>query len=117
MLTRRKERTMRLIDADALIKKMVERKRPMVGEDASKDRFRYVQWLADYYAIKEAPTVQQEPLVQVSEVTYSDRKRGEWIVNERGFYVCKNCGYMPTSDGYTYYNFCPNCGADMRRDK
>lgn len=47
----------RLIDADALIELMLERKQPLVGADSSKDRYRYIQWLADFNAIKDAKTV------------------------------------------------------------
>ena len=32
----------------------MENTRPEVGEDSSKERFRYVQWIADKNAIKEA---------------------------------------------------------------
>ena len=40
---------------------------------------------------------------------------GEW--NEDRGYPCSNCGeYLPYSDEYDYQSdFCPNCGADMRR--
>ena len=38
---------------------------------------------------------------------------GEWVKNDNGIYVCGNCGYMPSSEGYTYYHYCPNCGARM----
>ena len=47
----------RLVDADALIELMLERKRPLVGADSSKDRYRYIQWLADYNAIREAKVI------------------------------------------------------------
>ena len=36
-----------------------------------------------------------------------ERKRGEWIV---GTEQCTCCG----SYGLISFNFCPNCGADMR---
>ena len=39
---------------------------------------------------------------------------GEWILNDDQVYECKDCGYIPSFDGYTYYNYCPNCGAYMR---
>lgn len=64
---------MRLIDADALISKMVERKHPgSSGEDNSKERYRYMQWLADYWAIEEAPTID---LVRCADCKYS----GAWF--------------------------------------
>lgn len=47
----------RYIDADAVIEIMEERKRPEVGADASKERYRYIQWLADYQAIKDTPSI------------------------------------------------------------
>lgn len=49
-----------------------------------------------------------------------ERKSGEWIEhgepNEYGVYqswywTCSNCGAV----GYHEFNFCPNCGADMRK--
>lgn len=39
-----------------------------------------------------------------------ERKRGEWIVKQNGFAECSVCEQYYFSD----YNFCPNCGADMR---
>lgn len=47
----------RLGDLDALTRLMLEHKRPLVGADSSKDRYRYMQWLADFNAIKDAKTV------------------------------------------------------------
>ena len=47
----------RLGDLDALTRLMLERKQPLVGADSSKDRYRYMQWLADFNAIKDAKTV------------------------------------------------------------
>lgn len=46
------------------------------------------------------------------------RERGEWICKyistfpqyEPDQYCCSNCGCIKNFD----YNFCPNCGADMR---
>jgi hypothetical protein len=47
----------RLGDLDALTRLMLERKQPLVGADNSKDRYRYIQWLADFNAIKDAKTI------------------------------------------------------------
>lgn len=47
----------RLGDLDALIELMLERKKPLLGADSSKDRYRYMQWLADFNAIKDAKTI------------------------------------------------------------
>lgn len=45
-------------------------------------------------------------------------KRGEWVLSSDGYgyignpvYKCSVCGWW---DEQTPYNFCPNCGADMR---
>lgn len=46
-----------------------------------------------------------------------ERKRGEWALNDDQVYECKDCGYVPSFDGYTYFNYCPNCGADMREGR
>lgn len=47
----------RLVDADALMGLMLERKRPLSGADGSKDRYRYMQWIADFNAIEDAKTI------------------------------------------------------------
>lgn len=47
----------RLGDLDALTRSMLERKQPLIGADSSKDRYRYMQWLADFNAIKDAKTI------------------------------------------------------------
>ena len=46
-------------------------------------------------------------------------KRGEWKrrIVDNGFnadWVCSECGYRVKTD-FVDYNFCPNCGADMRK--
>lgn len=65
---------MRLIDADALIEIMVERKRPEDGADSSKERYRYIQWLADYWAVKNAPTI------KTKQVKYYDEEEKVWKI-------------------------------------
>lgn len=57
--------------------------------------------------IKELPTIEAEPVVH-----------GEWIMRVRsnsGYVAsitCSACGY---SHSRVTYNFCPECGADMRK--
>lgn len=41
--------------------------------------------------------------------TIEERKKGKWIC-EIGYSKCSICGNLSTAD----YNYCPNCGADMR---
>ncbi len=39
-------------------------------------------------------------------------KHGKWLaIGNTGLASCK-CGYI--TDRYSMFNFCPNCGADMR---
>lgn len=47
----------------------------------------------------------------------SVRKTGKWIKDETGygFWNCSECGFV--SEAFCaniLYNYCPNCGADMR---
>lgn len=49
------------------------------------------------------------------------REKGEWIEGKKetlfrkqGNYICSNC---ESHTGIVKFNFCPNCGADMRKDK
>ena len=47
-----------------------------------------------------------------------EQKHGEWINTRQdapmfGFYYCSLCGRRRTSP---QDNFCPNCGADMRKE-
>ena len=60
----------RLGDLNALTRLMLERKQPLVGSDSSKDRYRYMQWLADFNAIRDAKTI--IPVEAEREVDASD---------------------------------------------
>lgn len=101
---------MRLIDADAL-----------KNELSDKDYITYtheygdaipVNWIMN--AIDNAPTV--------------ERPQGEWITDIDNIPLCKNCGEIALQRVYVRTpqlleevsmvksNFCPNCGADMRKE-
>ncbi len=43
-----------------------------------------------------------------------ERKRGKWIIREpiHMHSICSCCGYYNAIS--PYYEYCPNCGADMR---
>ena len=65
---------MKLIDADKLLEVIVKRKRPENGADCSKERYRYMQWLADYWAIKDAPPIDAVEVVRCKECKH-------WVCN------------------------------------
>lgn len=44
--------------------------------------------------------------------------RGEWIADGDGYHWTYNCSICGWKDGYPFnerHNFCPNCGAKMRK--
>ena len=81
---------MRLIDADEILKKC--------------------NWGNCWYipreAIEEEPTVEKEP-----------RAEGEWVTDKDGYSVCSECGFSfgCIECPHEETDFCPNCGADMRK--
>ena len=57
--------------------------------------------------------VRSHCLVELELVPSADRPKGEWRADyEAGFktWECSECGIHMLSE----WNFCPNCGADMR---
>lgn len=54
-----------------------------------------------------------------------ERKTGQWQEDPNGygfwgygFWICSACGFVLKVSGTDLlYNFCPNCGADMRKEK
>ena len=54
-------------------------------------------------------------------IPYEDKPKGEWKYTGIGIYECTNCGAGYEAGIYDHcnvnnaeFNFCPNCGADMR---
>ena len=89
---------MRLIDADAL-----EREGWSLCRTFQKDKDTMV------YEVKKPSDF----------LTIEERKTGKWIPHKSIFgglgekvYTCNQCGY---NIGFHTENFCPSCGADMRR--
>lgn len=90
----------RLIDAEALYKKVLES--PVTNIDG----YGYINHIRVLEMINNEPTVEAKPVVH-----------GRWISkNHHGYewiFVCSNCDYI---DGYPFNdrpNYCPNCGARM----
>ena len=58
----------------------------------------------------------EELKTELERVITELRPRGEWIFDKENSFTfdmfkCSICGYF----GHTHFNFCPNCGADMRK--
>lgn len=84
----------RLIDANALLKKCIEGD----GDNKFTEGYNFaVQEISAYIAL--APTISPEV------------RHGRWIYN--GYDEYPTCSYCKQSDTYAGY-YCGNCGADMR---
>lgn len=87
---------MRLIDADALIKKAHHEAKGM--EKSYEDFGVLVEWLVD-----KIPTIEPE------------RKKGKWILtkgsNGKDYHKCSECLHTQEITGVK--NYCAVCGADM----
>ena len=74
-----------------------------VAADAARDAYKRIPTAAitAMMAIKELPSAQPA------------RKTGQWIKRKKGAigYNCSCCG---KSDISNHFDYCPNCGADMR---
>lgn len=96
---------MRLIDADIL----------------------YVDWY-DSFVADDGTEYDNIPFIskgQIDDAPTIEPKCGEWIQTSNDWidgacgamfypYHCSSCGYETYDDYDGLYNFCPNCGADMR---
>ena len=99
---------MRLIDADALMETINRHCYPvqhdMTSIEPGMTRIGILQ------AIQEQPTIEPE------------RKKGKWIAVDDYFNRisgrCSACGWEAHmyEDDVVGMNYCPNCGADMRKD-
>lgn len=90
---------MRLIDADALVQMLENDAKHM--EDITGRMWTY----AAINDIKNAPTAD-----------VPDRKVGKWV-EEIGMLMCSECGDAwgtEQFDEVMSFNYCPNCGADLR---
>ena len=134
---------MRLIDADALIMalRLEYPMMPMFKENQEEWEIKTEGYRKAEEVIRNAPTIEPKAKV-IAQVTFDEEKmreivkeaverfkeeyeiepkRGEWKrrIVDNGFnadWVCSECGYRIKTD-FVDYNFCPNCGADMRERK
>ena len=93
---------MRLIDADLLTERLNN-----AIECGRRVDMPTLELEAVLVNVQNAPSIDIEP------------KRGEWIETSEGT-MCSNCHKFPYDDGEYhianwYSDFCPNCGADMRK--
>lgn len=88
---------MRLIDADKLIKEGW-----ILARHGESNRLLGVKSIAD------VPTVDAVPVVH-----------GEWIEKPYLYGITRYCSVCNQNYGMPHgiFNFCPNCGADMRKGK
>ena len=108
-----------LIDAINAIKSIPSADRPTVI------RVKSIMRKEDYDDL-EKRIKQQNPNVIViphNAELVTDRPQGEWIGEADGYYngeliydtwYCSNCDYVVDDEEPPTWNFCPNCGADMR---
>ena len=45
------------------------------------------------------------------------RERGEWVYDHWCEFKCPKCGALSKTEPRGEENFCPNCGADMRKEE
>ena len=100
---------MRLIDADALYLELSKKATHWV-ELGTKTAISWATALQDAKRfVEDAPTMDPESL----------RKKGEWrFCKDEGHMLaeCHLCGYVAEGFQAALWDFCPNCGADMRGD-
>lgn len=111
---------MRLIDADALINTLQELfdKREKEARFTG-DRGVTVTWNDAIYHIKIAPTIEE---CKTGKWIHTDTQAGYDINGDlvwADMMKCETCGFeIDVIQGHiAQYNFCPNCGADMRGEQ
>lgn len=45
------------------------------------------------------------------------REKGEWVYDHWCEFKCSKCGALSKTEPRGEENFCPNCGADMRKEE
>ena len=74
------------------------------------DRIELMRQIAEFG--REIP--KDQVMEVIARVTTTDRPKGEWkCMSDCGVTECDQCGWS-IEEYVGDYNFCPNCGADMR---
>lgn len=83
----------------------------LISRDGAMDAVRNYpdDLISQLTAIEDLPSAQPE------------RKKGKWRrrIIDSGYnadWICSECGYRVKTD-FVNYNYCPNCGADMRGEE
>lgn len=100
---------MDLIDRSALIEELQELIQRNPHTDARSRSQHNSEITACIYRVNTQPSIDAVPAVN-----------GEWIKTRlAGEYECSNCHSLEyerfTKSGIKLFDFCPNCGADMRK--
>lgn len=103
-----KGKKMKLIDADEVQKILKHIRGKYVNRLPKANQ---LFWDTIRYIEKKVRSI---PTVEAKEVVH-----GEWVRTKfASEYICSNCQALTyaelTRTGYKNFNFCPNCGADMR---
>ena len=108
---------MRLIDADAFEQDLKEKLLPLLVKKYGKEE----AMKGLHFSLQDCiSNIQSQPTI-----TQPERKKGSWNVIQGNIVVCSECGMLApksmTGCLLNRYlepnrtNFCPNCGADMRK--
>ena len=104
---------MQLIDVEEL-KKVLEFEPPNIKTDGSIDRKAVIDFLSGIANLD--PKLKGSLVIYVMSLPdiQPERKTGKWILKDDKRYHCSSCdGIAPK--GYRW-SFCPECGADMRKE-
>lgn len=108
----------RLIDANALMKKIEASYDLFEGCEYIGDKARRDELSSVMARIINAPTIEPKQGHWVEDVAY-----GRGALNIERFVRCSECGYVPRYKGEPIIpttgtmRFCPNCGANMKGEK
>lgn len=88
----------------------------IIDADDLKESFRWSEVCR--LSIKEIIDIIDNAPTAFDDKALEDRPTGHWIVDKEHsitmtFYKCTNCDWF---GGATYFRYCPNCGAYMRKE-